>query len=149
MFIIVILLLSKSLVYAWLPPIEKRNLELKELPEYCGIAEYYDDRTFACTMSWDDYTGNHSVPWKLQKWQDMLEMLNSKNLTYTIGIITDYKKWGNNWTLIQKTFEDGNSAGQDASTPYLMEIGSHSISHTHPIYWNNNTAYRQIGTSAS
>jgi len=121
---------------------------LQELPTFLGIAKYYDNRTFACTVSWDDYTGNHSKPWKLQKWQDMFNMFNSKNLTYTIGIITDYQAWGNNWTLIQENFDDGKEAGQKADTPYLMEVSSHSVIHSHPNNWDTAEADYQIGASA-
>ena len=146
--IIAVLLSSLFPTFGWSQLSEKRKPELQELPTFLGIAKYYDNRTFACTVSWDDYTGNHSKPWKLQKWQDMFNMFNSKNLTYNIGVITDYEAWGNNWTLIQENFDDGKEAGQEANTPYLMEVSSHSVIHSHPNNWDATEADYQIGTSA-
>jgi len=107
---------------------------------FVDITDYYDDRTFACTMSWDDFFAN------TRNFEDMFGMLNSYDLTYTMGVITEHAEI--RWSDIQDAFDWAQRNGTKANTPYLMELGSHSKDHSFPTGWDNATAYDQIWGSA-
>jgi len=84
-------------------------------PVYEGIAQYYDNRKAAVTISFDDWAGSG------EKYEAGLAMLTRKRLYYTAGIIT--KATNINWTEIQRWLDKG-----------YMEVGSHSRTHQHIPY---------------
>jgi len=79
-------------------------------PVYVEIADYYDNRKAAVTVTADDWTDN---TW--QQFEAMSNMLTAKKMSFTGGVETRYYP---NWTQIQHWLDQG-----------YLEVASHSRTH--------------------
>lgn len=79
------------------------------------IAEYYDDRKCAVTVTADDMADDY-----LEAFMAACDVFQSKQVWLTLGIITSFTS---NWTALQSQIDEG-----------FIEVASHSRTHPHVPY---------------
>jgi len=93
--------------------------------EFLNIAEYYDDRSVAVTISGDDWQSKTD-----SRFVQMANLCQERQLWFTVGLVTQgmyNDNWygttdGPNWTLVQQEIDEG-----------FVEPGGHSRTHPHDV----------------